>query len=63
MPQIHQLTADDIARSSTLEPEDVGKWVWVANGCLQGFADSHEEAQDMLSRLLPPREIAVLDQE
>jgi hypothetical protein len=57
MPQIFQLTKDDIARSSTLDGRDLGKWVWVANGCLIGFTDTREEAVDMLDNHLPPHVI------
>ena len=60
MPQIHQLTEEDVIRSSTLDDSDVGKWVWVANGCIQGFTDTHAEAVDMLTNHLPPNVIAVL---
>lgn len=60
MPQIYQLTIDDVARSSTLDDRDVGKWVWVANGCIQGFTDTREEAADMIDRRIPPNVIAVI---
>ena len=60
MPQIHQLTEEDVIRPSPLDDSDVGKWVWVANGCIQGFTDTHAEALDMLTNHLPPNVIAVL---
>jgi len=57
MPQIYQLTTDDIIRSSTLDDRDIGKWVWVANGCLMGFTDTRTEAVDMLTNCRPPNVI------
>jgi len=57
MPQIYQLTEDDLGRSSTLEDCDLGKWVWVMNGCICGFTDTREEAEDMLTRHRPPNVI------
>ena len=41
---IYQLTEEDVYRSSTLEPEDAGKWITVINGCYYGFWESREEA-------------------
>ena len=57
MAPIHQLTEDDITRSSTLDDRDIGKWVWVSNGCLMGFTDTHDEAVDMLTNCRPPHVI------
>ena len=57
MPQIFQLTEGDIARSTTLEDCDLGKWVWVSNGCLMGFTDTRSEAVDMLTNCRPPNVI------
>ena len=34
---IVQLTAEDIERSSTLEPQDQGKWCFIVSGTLLGF--------------------------
>ena len=59
MPQIYQLAEGDLARSSTLEDCDLGKWVWVANGCLMGFTDTRTEAEDMLTNHLPPHVICL----
>jgi hypothetical protein len=61
MTPIYQLTEDDIIRSSTLDDSDVGKWVWVMNGCICGFTDTREEAEDMLTRHRPPNVIYIQD--
>lgn len=58
MAPIYQLTQDDVIRSSTLDDSDVGKWVWVAGGCIMGFTATREEAVDMLTRGLRPDVIA-----
>ena len=49
---VFQLTGEDVARSSTLDPEDVGKWCFLMNGCIMGFFDSHEECTDRVANLL-----------
>lgn len=59
MAPIYQLTQEDVDRSSTLDPSDVGKWVWVMNGCICGFTDTREEAEDMLTRHRPPNVICL----
>ncbi len=59
MPQIFQLTEEDVLRSSTLDDSDVGKWAWVSNGCLMGFTDTHDEAVDMLTNCRPPNVICL----
>lgn len=63
MAPIYQLSEQDVLRSSTLDDRDVGKWVWVANGFIQGFTDTREEAQDMIDRCIPPNVIAVIHPE
>jgi len=42
---IFQLTEEDVERSSTLEPEDIGKWCYLINGCIMGFHNTKEEAE------------------
>lgn len=59
MAPIYQLAQEDVFRSSTLDDSDVGKWVWVANGCIQGFTDTHTEAVDMLTNCRPPNVICL----
>ncbi len=41
-----QITEDDVERSSTLEQEDIGKWVLIVNGTCQGFWATRQEAVD-----------------
>ena len=41
---VFQLTQVDVERSSTLEPEDVGTWCFIVNGCFFGFFPTREEA-------------------
>lgn len=40
-----QLTAEDIERSSTLEPQDQGKWCFIVSGTLQGFFVERADAE------------------
>lgn len=47
---IFQIAQEDIDRSSTLDQEDLGKWVYIMNGCIMGFAESRDELEDMLTR-------------
>lgn len=49
MPQIFQLTEEDVIRHN-FDPEDVGTWCFVMNGCVLGFAGSRDAAEDMLTR-------------
>lgn len=49
---VFQLTEEDVVRSSTLDPEDVGKWCFLMNGCIMGFFDSREECADRVANLL-----------
>ena len=32
---IFQITEDDVDHSSTLDREDIGKWAFILNGCIQ----------------------------
>jgi len=57
---IFQVTNEDIIRHD-LDPNDLGTWCWVMNGCIQGFARSRDDARDMLDRAFPPRVIYVQD--
>lgn len=54
MAPIYQLAQEDVLRSSTLDDCDIGKWVWVMDGCICGFTDTREEALDMLIHGRPP---------
>lgn len=45
---VFQLTEEQVERSSTLEVSDVGKWCFVLKGCIQGFKDTAEEAEQLL---------------
>lgn len=58
MPQIFQLTEDDVLRHN-FDPEDVDTWCFVMNGCVLGFAGSRDEAEDMLTRRRPPNVIYI----
>ena len=46
--QLVQLTEEDVRRSSTLDPEDAGKWCFIVQGCIMGFFDTREEAETRL---------------
>jgi hypothetical protein len=43
---IFQLTQEDVDRSSTLVPSDIGKWCYVNQGCIEGFFDTFKQAMD-----------------
>ena len=47
--RIFQLTAEDVERSSTLEPADIGKWCYLNNGGIEGFFATKEEAETRLA--------------
>jgi hypothetical protein len=47
-----QLTAEDIERSSTLEPQDQGKWCFIVSGTLQGFFVERADAERQATQLL-----------
>jgi hypothetical protein len=47
-----QLTAEDIERSSTLEPQDQGKWCFIVSGTLQGFFVERADAERRVAQLL-----------
>ncbi|NBW06402.1 MAG: hypothetical protein EBR82_00060 [Caulobacteraceae bacterium] len=47
---IFQVSPEDVTRSSTLDKNDIGKWCFTANGCVMGFFDTRDEAEDALSR-------------
>ena len=39
----YRLTTDDVERSSTLDKEDIGKWVYEIDGAVHGFTDTIDE--------------------
>jgi hypothetical protein len=47
-----QLTAEDIERSSTLEPQDQGKWCFIVNGTLLGFFVERADAERRVAQLV-----------
>ena len=47
-----QLTAEDIERSSTLEPQDQGKWCFIVSGTLLGFFVERADAERRVTQLL-----------
>jgi hypothetical protein len=47
-----QLTAEDIERSSTLEPQDQGKWCFILRGTLLGFFVERADAERRVAQLL-----------
>ena len=47
-----QLTAEDIERSSTLEPQDQGKWCFIVSGALLGFFVERADAERRVAQLL-----------
>jgi hypothetical protein len=47
-----QLTAADVERSSTLEPQDQGKWCFIVHGSLQGFFVERADAERQATQLL-----------
>jgi hypothetical protein len=47
-----QLTAEDIERSSTLEPQDQGKWCFIVSGTLLGFFVERADAERRVAQLL-----------
>jgi hypothetical protein len=47
-----QLTEADVWRSSTLEPQDQGKWCFIVSGTLQGFFANQADAERQTTQLL-----------
>lgn len=47
-----QLTSEDIERSSTLEPQDQGKWCFILRGTLLGFFVERADAERRVAQLL-----------
>ena len=47
-----QLTAEDIERSSTLEPQDQGRWCFIVRGTLLGFFVERADAERRVAQLL-----------
>jgi hypothetical protein len=48
---IFEISEDDVERSSTLEPEDIGKWCFCVRGTFQGFCDTREKAEALKGRV------------
>ena len=44
-----QITEDMVERSSTLEPEDIGKWFVIISGTLQIFSTQEQAEEYILS--------------
>ncbi|MFN6475341.1 hypothetical protein [Nostoc sp. DedQUE07] len=42
--KVFQITQADIDISSTLEPDDLGKWCYIVQGTFQGFFSTEEAA-------------------
>jgi len=47
-----QISADDVARSSTMDETDIGTWCFIMNGCLMGFFGSEEACRDRVNQLM-----------
>lgn len=51
MSTIVKISEEDVERSSTLEPEDIGKFCLVINGTFQGFWESKPD-QETINKIL-----------
>lgn len=58
MPNIFKITESDLLRYD-LDPEDLGTWCWDMNGKIQGFANSYNDAVDMITHHCPPAVIYI----
>ena len=47
-----QITAEDIERLATLEPQDQGKWCFILRGTLLGFFVERADAERRVAQLL-----------
>ena len=47
-----QITADDVARSSTMDTTDIGTWCFIMNGCLMGFFETEAACRDRVNQLM-----------
>lgn len=47
-----QISADDVARSSTMDESDIGTWCFIMNGCLMGFFGSEADCRDRVNQLM-----------
>jgi hypothetical protein len=45
--RIFQISEEDLKCFSSLEEEDIGKWYIIFNGCLIGFFDCREKAEQV----------------
>jgi hypothetical protein len=48
---VYQLSTEDVALNEVVA-DDVGKWVFLIQGCLMGFYDTQEECQDRVRQLM-----------
>jgi hypothetical protein len=49
---VYKLSTEDVARSTTLEEADVGKWVFLIQGCLMGFFENEQDCRDRVRQLM-----------
>jgi hypothetical protein len=54
-----RLTRQTVLRSSTLERQDIGKWVFMVNGAMHGFCNTKAEAQQMIDEIFDNRKEAL----
>ena len=47
-----QITADDVARSSTMDTTDIGTWCFIMNGCRMGFFEAEAACRDRVNQLM-----------
>ena len=55
--QTYQLTEEDVALSLSLTKSDIGKWCYRANGKHQGFFDTKEQLDAVLTALDHPNHL------
>lgn len=48
---IFQITQEDIDRLETLDPDDLGTWCFIVNGCYMGFTETREECEELAKGL------------
>ena len=56
----YQISADDVERSSTLEPADVGHWALSINGAVH-FFDSYQDASETATALNKDNALAFIE--
>jgi hypothetical protein len=52
--RVFQVTEADVERSTTLEADDVGRWVFLCAGTLQGFCESRDECEQIEAEAMRP---------